>query len=486
MVLRLRRGVAEGVAVAIAFAIIAISMLYVLLNFTSLSLSQTPAPPPEYLNERLVLFLVNNTLNVKNVGTISVRVSYVIAIDATLFGRVVVNLDKGVNKCSASPQTIAPGGMSTVRCSPNLIPIAVITRNGRIFSLEPQFYALAIERSYGVPMRTVFGGLTFTTSSDLIRYLDDKSLMFSGAINASTPLVLIFNSTKRDASISANLNALLMFIGLNPANNRYNLLIIGEGVSGTNTVTVDGMTINLGSYPYRYRVKIENFTGSISRGTGIHPCYINNNAPCSITLSGRADRVAIYASNRTVTGTTGLDPYIFIGDLNNNGNTEVIFVTQDRSVGDRNVVNDAPQSGSARYIDYSVKPIRVVFSGTPINSLSYSSAVLSMRMFFWDNSKDDISDNDNRVVLRVGLYDPQNRSFIYSVELSYYELNRYRGVQPFSVSYISKDFTVYIPKTGRVYYVAVEFLDPYWVDGTRNDADLIIGIEYIGIALASR
>ncbi|MEM1541266.1 MAG: hypothetical protein QXV82_01320 [Ignisphaera sp.] len=130
--------------------------------------------------------------------------------------------------------------------------------------------------------------------------------------------------------------------------------------------------------------------------------------------------------------------------------------------------------------------MRIVFTGVPIDSNMYSSAILSMRMFFWDSSEDDISDNDNRVIMRVGLYDASTRLFIYSTQLSYYELNRYRNVKPFSISYIAKDFTIHIPKTGNIYYLAIEFLDPYSREVNRNDTDLIIGLEYIGIALSSR
>lgn len=497
MVSKLGKGVAEAVAAAIAFALVAISMLYIFLGFASLSLEKPFNPPPGYINEKLVLFqtqvvgTADSVLNVKNLGSTTSYISYVIAFNTTSLRRLVINLDKGSNICSASLRSIPPGDTAFIRCSPGLIPIAVITRNGQAFSIEPQIYAQALEKSYGIPMTTVLGGVIISSTSNLVRFIENRSLLTSRAINASTPLTLIYNSTQGDVSVSASLSALLMFIGLNPANNKYNLLIIGEGRTGSNTITVGGtqITLSQNNYPYRYRIKIENFTGYISRGIGIYPCYINDNSYCQISLNGKADRVAVYASNNAnAVQIIGLDPYIFVGDLNNNSNADVVFVTEDKSIGNSSIVNDATQmgTGTVRYVDCSVKPMRIVFTNSPVDGSKYSTAILSMRMFFWDNSQDDVNDNDNRVILRVGLYDPQNKSFVYSTELSYYELNRYRNVRPFSVSYISKDFTIYIPKTSSVYYIAVEVQDPYCLSGTRNDADLIVGLEYIGIALSSR
>jgi hypothetical protein len=54
------------------------------------------------------------------------------------------------------------------------------------------------------------------------------------------------------------------------------------------------------------------------------------------------------------------------------------------------------------------------------------------------------------------------------------------------MSWIVKDFLVFIPDTGKTYYIAVEIQDPFYMEGTINDADLIIGIEYVGLMLAAR
>lgn len=488
---RLSRGISETVAVVIAFAILSIAMLYLLTNLLSVPVAEQKAValPLGYSDESLVLFVASGNLMVKNVGSVPIRIKYIVAINMSSNSKVLLDSLRS-KQCSlnASNTVINPGTTATITCTSGYIPLAVVTERGRVFSIDPRFYAIAIERSYGIPMTTVYGGMALTTTSGVIKFLENKTMMYSGAVNTSVNMNLYLNTS---GSVSANLNAALIFIGLNPANNKLNMLIIGSGSLGSGQqINVGGRSVDLSKVGmYRYRLKIENFSGTISPnlGLGIYPCYINSSKACQLTISGTADRIVLYTNSSKITGgVVGLDPYIFVGDLNGNGNADVVFATQDFSTGNSNSVNDVLTVSNQRqaYVDATVKPVRLVFKGVPIDSSRYRMAILSLRMFFWDNSADDVQDNDNRVIMRVGLYDAANKSFVYSTYLSYYELNRYRNVKPFSISYITKDFTIYVPNTGRTYYVAVEIVDPYYVEGTRNDADIILGLEYIGIALS--
>ncbi|MEM1736026.1 MAG: hypothetical protein QXG84_02285 [Ignisphaera sp.] len=485
---RLRRGIAEGVAVVIAFSIIAISILYLILNFYSVLLiqQQVVATPSSYVNEKLVPFLIENVLNIKNVGSTVSRITHIVVVSSD--GTKIV-IDVSSNRlCNISSTILRPGDTSMVSCL-GYIPIAIVTENGRVFSVNPEFYAIALEKTLGIPMTTIYGGVMLKSTSELLKFLENKSIMYRGAINTTTSLTPIINASGTNINVEAQLNASLVFIGVaDPVTKKLNILAIGRGGSNSYIRVGDSIMSIAGVAPVRYRLKIENFTGSINLGLGIHTCYIDRSSFCNLVLNGRADRITLYNASRSISGVVGLDPYIFVGDINNNSNVEIIFVTQDFTIGNRTRVNDYIREGTSDlyYIDSTVDPIRIVFTGVPIDSNMYSSAILSMRMFFWDSSEDDISDNDNRVIMRVGLYDASTKSFIYSTQLSYYELNRYRNVKPFSISYITKDFTIHIPKTGNIYYLAVEFLDPYSREGTRNDTDLIIGLEYIGIALSSR
>ncbi|MEM1525955.1 MAG: hypothetical protein QW775_02150 [Ignisphaera sp.] len=486
IITKMKKGVSEVVGVSIAFAIISIAMLYILLSFfSSLTALQQSIPiPTYYVNEKLVLYLIGDNLNMRNIGSIVSHVIYVVAVDQYQ-NRIVIDIERS-SQCSTYPSnTVPPGGSASIVCR-NAIPIAVITKNGRVFTLDPQLYALIIERTTAIPIVTVYGGFTLTSTSGLIKFLENPSIMMGGAVNTSKRLTLLVDSS---GSISANLNVALVIVGRNPANNKLNILAIGRGKTG-DQLNIGGSSINLANVAsHRYRLKIENFTGIINLGLGIHACYINKTSMCTLSLNGQADRILLYNStDRARSGTVGLEPYVFIGDIDGNDNVEMIFVTQDFSYGGGSNVNDrlTIDLSTVYYIDSSITPLRLVFHQVPIDSNKYSSAILSVRMFFWDNSIDDISNNDNRVIVRVGLYDNTTKTFIYSVYLSYYELCRYRHVTPFSISYITKDFTIYIPNTGRRYYVAIEILDPFHLEGNRNDADLIIGLEYIGIALSNR
>jgi len=325
---------------------------------------------------------------------------------------------------------------------------------------------------------------------DLLRFIGSPETLVAGSVETSTALSLLVNSS--NVAISGSLRAALVVVGVNPSSGRVNLLVVGRGLSG-DSIVVGGSVVDLGRVASaRYRLKIEDLDGTVLVGgaraaPGVYPCYVNSGTYCSVSLSGVVSRLTLYNASRSYAGTVGLDPYVFVGDVDGNGIAETILVTQDFSVGDKSTVND--RLSSTLHLDRTLRPLRLVFTQKPIDSGKYGIALLSVRMFYWDSSLDDIEDNDNRIVVRVGLYDPDTESFVYSVYLSYHELCRYRGVKPFSTSYIAKDFILYIPPGAqdKVYYVAVELYDPFLVDGsTKNDAEVLIGLEYIGIVLGVR
>uniref|UniRef100_A0A7C2ZP17 Uncharacterized protein n=1 Tax=Ignisphaera aggregans TaxID=334771 RepID=A0A7C2ZP17_9CREN len=482
----LRKGASEAVGAVIAFTILSLTMLYIIMNLLSLSVTvgEVSSVPTDYLSEKLVPYYSGNTLVVKNVGSTISRISYVVIVDSNL-NKYIVNANQS-DICSISPSTtLAPGSYAQIACTGYYTAVAIVTRSGRVFAVDPELYAVILERQRGIPMQSVYSGIMFTSTSGILRFLENKTMMVSGAINTAVRMDLRINSS---GAIEADLNASLVIIGKNPSNNKLNLLVVGRGTPGS-YINVSGSVLELDrDAVYRYRLKIENFTGDITGARlGINPCYVNTGSFCRIQMDGQADRIVLYSASSVLEDTVGLDPYVFVGDLDNNGNTEIVFVTQDFTTGKSSSVNDRLSMDSQNvYVDSSAMPIRIVFTETPIDSSKYSYAILSIRLFFWDNSEDDIKDNDNRVVLRAGIYSSQNGTFAYSTYLSYYELSRYRNVKPFSTSYITKDFTVYIPNTGEKYYVAVELLDPFHNESGKNDADLILGIEYIGIALAGR
>lgn len=488
-------GVAEAISALLAFAVMSVVIVYIVYYLYSFTPPQKSVGLPSgYMSEKLVLFLVEDVgtkvLNVKNVGSVTVEIEYVVLVDSLNLKRSIVTTSKE-NICTISSGTVAPGEVVSVSCSETYVPIAVITKNGRVFSIDPRLYAILIERYVGIPMTTIYGGIMLTSTADLLVYLEEKGFMYGGAMNTS--LSLNYNFTASDVRLTGQLDASMVIVGKNPVSNRLNIFIIGYGTRGSYISVRDSAgavtTVSLDSIaPYRFRLKIEDFHGDMNFDLGIHPCYINTSGMCRLLLNGTANKVLIYGSSSNSTGITGFDPYLFVGDINNNGNVEVVFITQDYEVGNSTTINDRVilSGRPVNSLDSNIEPLRIVFTNVPVDSRVYSSAILSIRMFFWDNSLNDITDNDNRVLMKVGLYDNSTKKFVYSTQLSYYELNRYRNVKPFTISYITKDFIINIPKTGNTYYVAVEIVDPFYIEDNRNDADIAIGLEYVGIALSTR
>jgi len=486
---RASRGVGEAVAALIGLSVVVLAAFFALISL--------PPPAPikpaterlvTYPSERLVVYPSPTSSNVwcaDNVGSTVVRVEY-LKILAPDFGELVLRASQnGICSVSSGP-VVEPGSTLCVTCSEGYTVVSLITSSGRVFSVDPSIYVLH-QTAIGVPMEPLLVGVYST--AHLLQFISDPSTLVEGSVWTYTTLTQYLNVSNVD--VSGSLRASLVIVGVNPASGKFNLLVVGKALSG-DSITVAGLAVDLGAVArVRYRLKIEDFDGVVMVGgvnvaPGVYPCYVNFGTQCLVSLSGVAARLTLYSASASSLGPLGLDPYIFVGDLDGNGATETLLVTQDFDVGDRSTVNDR-ESGT-RYLDRTLKPLELIFSQKPINSSKYATAVLSIKMFYWDSSLDDIEDNDNRVIMKVGLYDPDTRSFVYSVYLSYYELCRYRGVRPFSVSYITKDFILYVPLENqtKVYYVAIELYDPFLVENTRNDAEVLIGLEYVGIVLGVR
>jgi hypothetical protein len=488
-----RRGVGEAVAATIAISIIAIVLLYIVLSLPKPVAVQQRSQISffnAFQNENLWLYPGEETLNVVNIGSTIANITNLVIYD-TISRRLVVANARS-SSCTIQKSVLSPGEMTTINCgSNNYVVIAVVTSLGKVFAIDKTYEMLISRVIHVIP---IYSGVTITNTLNVVRFLENPNILFSGAINTSVQLTPLQQSS---GSVNAILNGVyLVIVGTNPLNNKTNILIVGRGVSG-DSLKIGESTINIAQRGYlRYRIKLENCsTKPIINGKvvdmGINMTFASRDPPLRLTFSDACDRIAIYTNTtKPSSGVVGLDPYIFVGDINGNGNSEFILVTQDFDYGDSSVVNDRLYIGGRtyNYVESTIQPVRLVFTNVPIDSSKYSVAILTARIFFWDNDNyaGNAPDSSNSVVIRVGLYDNDTKSFAYSVYLSYYELSRYRNVYPFSVSYITKDFVLYIPNTGKRYYIALEIYDPYYMDRTMDDLDIIVGVEYIGIAVAPR
>jgi len=488
---RCSKAVSEAVAALIAFTIVMMFFLgiyySILTSFPRASdIPRIDVVEIETYSNVEVLRIGSGSYIVKNAGSTPVALD--MGVIST--GGSVVFVD--ISKICSGTIVLQPASQTIVTCPTEIV--AFIVRIGTSLNNVAIIYPQQLNIQPVARYMTMKPLLTWNVSLNIVKYMENPNILGSRAINTSLAMQLYLNSS---GTINANLQSVALAIITSVGTNRYNILIVGSRALGgtTNSISVAGSNYDLSRAGfYRYRIKIINFTGSIRLGNtnvgrGIYPCYINQSTTCSLTLSGSADRVLIYTnSSRARWDVVGLEPYYSVGDLDGNGYPEYIFATQDFNVGGSSSVNDRISSYNVNVVDYSVAPLRIVFRDLPIDSNRYANAIVSLRLFYWDNSQDDISDNDNRVILRVGLYDPSSRSFVYSTSLSYYELCRYRSVKPFSVSYIVKDFLLYVPPSpsDKTYYVAIEVVDPYSISGNRNDADIILGIEYIGVVLGAK
>jgi len=489
--IKIQRAVSEAIAALIAFTIVTMFLLgvyYIVLSSIPKSLETPRLDIPEIgmYSSIEIVYSGNGEYIVRNLGPYPVSLDLGIAY--------IGGAPKLVNIAKICGNTlIQPNNRTRILCSSDLDIVAFIARTGSALNIVRIIYP---EQQIPIPPPAPYIPttplMTWNIVFSLVKYLENPRIRTEGAINTSINMVLNLNTS---GTINANLQSVALAIVTSVGTNKYNILIVGSRALGgtTNSISIGGKSYDLSRAGfYRYRIKIINFTGSIqlgntNAGQGIYPCYIDSDKTCTVTLSGSADRVLIYTNSSSVKwGVVGLEPYYIVGDLDGNGYPEYIFATQDFTVGNNKTVND--RIPSYNVVDHSITPMRIVFRDLTIDSNRYANAIVSLRLFYWDNSQDDISDNDNRVILRVGLYDPSSNSFVYSTSLSYYELCRYRSVKPFSVSYIVKDFLLYVPSkpVGKTYYVAIEIVDPYSVENNRNDADIILGIEYMGVVLGAR
>ncbi len=490
------KGLSEAVAVVIAFSMVLLALIF---TYVTLPKPTVKVVQPyvedilKYTYENAVVWVNEKCYVVRNVG------SSPIALDLLIINGsgnlLILNATAAVANplCTVNTTLILPNEEAEITCVGVNKLIGLVVRSGERLNYVKTFYIDPRLYSFQPIARTINQTILLQPKilTNIAKYLENPTLISGGAIRTSLALTLFNNSS---GSVTANnLKASLLIVTKAPGTTDHlNILIVGRGSEGGRLKISDREVPIYKAGYYRYRIKLINFTGTLEvnslqvNKTKIFSCLIDSGSFCSVNINGIADKILLY-TNGSSTTPSGLDPYFIVGDLDGNGYPEFIFSTQDFTVGDSSKLNDLTV-GSRSVIEESVEPVRLVFKDTPINSSEYSVVVVSVRLFFWDNSEDDILDNDNRVVLRVGLYDSDTKKFIYSTDLSYYELCRYRGVKPFSISYVVKDFLLYIPPqyTGKLYYIAIDILDPFYADGVRNDADIILGIEYVGAVMGVR
>jgi len=318
---------------------------------------------------------------------------------------------------------------------------------------------------------------------------------------------------------------------------RFRILIASPGYTGTERYIIGNRVrpvAGLGN-----RIHIWNFTGTIkiynSTSRSYIACVSSDPGECSgislcaigawyygttdlglrIYINGDASFVAYFQrmAGGGEVGETSYYPYLFIGDIDGNGIPELIFITEDAIFGsiiyvkDRYGSNDyyCPPQGSCDDLwDESTTPLVLRLDkigrelGNPegyIDGSTYAGLLLYINILFHDNSHPDtmqLSDNERTDwILKIILIGEDGSNYTIR-EYRYQEICNYHKTRITDFERdnyfvkISHSIFIPLPSSGR-YWVAIVIQDPYSLRydrslrAYRNDADVTIGIELIGV-----
>ncbi len=492
--IRLRKAVGEAVA-----AVFVLFLVSVLFAFTILNMPQQPqvgirsvvSDLERMISESLQLVLINESAwMILNTGSHDTSVENVLILGNDGFLRILEPVNqvefgyRSVSHCVIEPSRyLRVGGSASISCVGGSLA-GLITTAGRIITTDPKLYVRVVT-SESINQTIL---LEASIVENLMNYIEDPSLLLPGSNSVKTyNLGLKLISRKLDTNIDLEVNSSYVFVTRSP-DGKWNLLITGQDSPGSSRYVEIGeneYVIGTSGYYKRYRIVVYGYEGLVDLcGSRIESPTIFkcSSSLCVLRLSGNVELISFYAYvDGYTTDTLGFEPYILTGDIRGSGFMSLIFTTIDSTAsGGASNYNDRNSYGNL--LDYTQVPLRLIFSNFEINNTKYNTAVLSVKFTFLDNSEVDVDEADNRVIVRLGLYDPQRRDWVYKYDLSYYELCRYEG------SIITKDFILRIPAPteagSKIYYVALELLDPYlYSGGGKNDIDVTFILEYLGIIL---
>ncbi|MEM4628956.1 MAG: hypothetical protein QXL83_03235 [Zestosphaera sp.] len=498
--IRFRKAVGEAIAAVFVLLLVSVFFTFAVLNVPrqpQAIVRSVMSDLEKMIGESLQLVFINESAwAVLNVGSYDTSVENIIVLGSDGSVKILEPVSqvefgyRPASSCVITPSRyLKVGENATISCVGGSLA-GLITTAGRVIGMDPKLYT-RIVTSESINQTIL---LESSVVEDLMRYLEDASLLSPGSNSIMTHNIgLWLISRELNALVDLEVNSSQVFIARSP-NGKWNLLITGyDSPESTKYVKINEEKYVIGASGYykRYRILVQEYDGSISLGgvpittPTIFRCSnssSSSNSSCVLRLSGSASLISFYANvDGLAANTLGFEPYVLTGDITGSGFMALIFTTIDSTTsGKSTTYNDRNRYGSL--LDYTQTPLRLVFSNFEINNTKYNLAVLSVKFTFLDNSGVDVDEADNRIIVRLGLYDAQRRVWVYKYDLSYYELCRYEG------SSITKDLVLRIPKPDevgpRVYYIALELSDPYLYSGSgMNDLDVMFILEYIGITL---
>lgn len=392
----------------------------------------------------------------------------------------------------------------------NIGSIVFITSKGNSFALSPELFpqSIGIVKAESIIARPVIINLTYGDLKSRFNVSDDYQKIPTednpgkgirgvyGSLVLERRYVNITLFTQNDlkfGTLAIGYDAQWLLSG-SKGQPRYIILLTWDPAYGYGgSLIIQGsimLSFNKYLCPYGYRVKIEGFSGEIrilnsAKEPPLILLYGSSKYNYKLRLYGTAEDFKVYCRNPRIQESS-YEPYLLIGDFDGNKLPELLLITEDIFYGDLSSRNDVLRSDLE---DYSIEPLSLTVLDIPINNEDYALVVFSIRFYYHDNAYDDIEECDNRLLFRVGLYDPELRTVITSRDYTFTELARYRRVYPPSWSYIVHSAVLYVPDPSvvgnKTYYIVIELRDPYGEYKT-NDADIFIAIEYLGVILYER
>ncbi len=208
---------------------------------------------------------------------------------------------------------------------------------------------------------------------------------------------------------------------------------------------------------------------------------------CTLYIHGYAKRIVVYVADPSK-HEGGIDPYFFFADLDGNGVSEMVFITEDFSFGNKSSLGDeAPSSGVNNFsaLDTTL-PFWLVFKDPKyaVDSSKFAAIQVLIRVYFHDNAGSDTDEVDDpkKFLFSIALVDPETGEIVSRYDAIYQMLDDIEDTYPPNTNYITMNVPLLVPNTGKTYYVAVGFQDPYYFDGTHDDVDFTLSIEWIGIS----
>jgi len=493
------------------------------------------------LDNRYPAFWVNNTGTVR----VTLKTLYIVDVAANRL-LYIVNLTEyqpGEGKpirdvikypqelrLSRTPLTLNPGEAALVAVDPSVlagykrIAVSLLSERGVIHPVQGRGASVedVVLKAVSVEQRVIFIGDIINSPSVELRDPNalnnyNPTVGVRGYTGSGQTYGYTIQNSCNDCPLDVRVSFRNAIIGFEPGgNDRLNILLTYEGDSTMYRVKVLGFKPEEGFY-FRYKTSDgsfdiyaddDNYGGAI--GFWYYGTYTRRGnieaSVAEIRLKGLAKSFTVYRQDLS-RSMSSYDPYIIVADVDGNGLGELIFTTEDYYYGSFNppqVMCEVDEGG--RYLDYSVIKVdggvepdtewgfAFMIKDVSIDPKLFAGAMVVLRVYFHDTEMGSFScvDQGQLPILKVMLV-KKDWSVVDSRTFLYWELASVENTWPPTASMTTLTVSLFIPNDiGERVYLAIAVLDPFREgpgtghEAGRNDLDLTLAIEIIGISTFSR